>query len=84
MYKLNLQLEAPRRNAVTMKWEGKRRTISQDKTLPRRTIDQFVNDYANVRPGPKIITHPLRNSRTGKSASGGQDTMFVAALKDVD
>ena len=81
MYKQNLQLDAPRRNAVTLKWEKTRRTFSQEKSLPRRTIDQFVNDYAYVRPGPTIVPQPLRNSKAGKSVSATQDTMFVAALK---
>ena len=48
-------------------------------------IDQFISDYASVRPSPTIVPHPVRNGKTGKSVGGnGKDTMFVASLKDED
>ena len=86
MYKKNMVLEPPRRNTLTLKWDYPRRALSTEKN-PKRTINQFITDYANVRPSPTIVPQ-LRQSKqsAGKSGSGAPqnntDQMYVGALKD--
>lgn len=49
MYRLNQVLDPPR--AKGSRDVGIRRVMSTEKK-PRRLIDQFIQDYATVRPGP--------------------------------
>ena len=92
MYKKNMVLEPPRRNNVTLKWEchSTRRAASTDKRPAKNAIiNQFMNDYQSVRPGPTIYptssSNAVRN-KFGKSAAGvpisAESTMFVSSLRD--
>ena len=92
MYRKNMVLEPPRRNNVTLKWESAstRRAVSTDKRPAKNAIiNQFMNDYQSVRPGPTIQPYLSSNAvrnKFVKSAIGAPEssetTMFVSSLRD--
>ena len=88
MYRKNMVLEPPRRNNLTLKWESNnsstRRAASTEKRPKNAIINQFMNDYSSVRPGPTCLPQSQARNRIGKSAVAPvtTDTMFVTSLRD--
>ena len=68
MYKLNQVLDPPRSKGV--KDLGIRRVMSTEKK-PRRLIDQFIQDYATVRPGQhERVLQSEQSSKLGRAPPG--------------
>lgn len=84
MYRKNLVLDPPRRHNLTLKTGGEptgtyhRRAFSTEKK-PVKVMDQYLNDYSNVRPGPKRSIKLTKSLKAGGKAAS--DCMYVASLQ---